>query len=193
MKRLRSKAFMIRMTVEGIGIDPQNNPLVLLRDEGNQTYVAIWIGAAEAVSIQMELDGRQPPRPMTHDLLAGVLKELGAELVKVTISDFDRSVFYAQLHLQTGRETVQQIDARPSDAIALALRAGCTIYVAPQVVEKTGIQIEEARDDMSNLPGRSEDITPEGDETPQPRPEELDKFRKLLEGVDIPDDDERRN
>ncbi|HEX8550408.1 MAG TPA: bifunctional nuclease family protein [Abditibacteriaceae bacterium] len=184
---------MIRMTVEGIGIDPQNNPLVLLRDEGNQTYVAIWIGAAEAVSIQMELDGRQPPRPMTHDLLAGVLKELGAELVKVTISDFDRSVFYAQLHLQTGRETVQQIDARPSDAIALALRAGCTIYVAPQVVEKTGIQIEEARDDMSNLPGRSEDITPEGDETPQPRPEELDKFRKLLEGVDIPDDDERRN
>lgn len=181
---------MIRMTVEGIGIDPQNNPLVLLRDENNQTYVPIWIGAAEAVSIQMELDGRQPPRPMTHDLLAQLLRELGAELTKVTVNDFERPVYYATLHLQTP-QGLQEIDARPSDAIALALRAGCNIYVAEQVLEKTGIQIEDARDD-TNLPAWRE----EGEEgEPAPEPEssgDMDKFRKLLEGVDIGDDDDAR-
>lgn len=180
---------MIRMTVEGIGIDPQNNPLVLLRDEHNQTYVPIWIGAAEAVSIQMELDGRQPPRPMTHDLLAQMLRELGAELTKVTIHDFERPVYYATLHLQTERGQ-QEIDARPSDAIALALRASCNIYVAEDVLEKTGIQIEDARDD-SNLPSIRDDA-----EDPQAVEEEntpeLDKFRKLLEGVDLADDDDAR-
>jgi len=86
---------MTRMTVEGICIDPQNNPLILLRDELNTTYVAIWVGASEAVSIQTELDGRPMLRPMTHDLLAQTLQELGASLVKVTVNDFDRSVFYA--------------------------------------------------------------------------------------------------
>ena len=175
---------MIRMTVEGICIDPQNNPLILLRDEPNTTYVAIWVGAAEAVSIQSELDARPHTRPMTHDLFAGVLRDMGAELVKITINDFDRSVFYASLHLQIGRETVQEIDARPSDAIALALRVGCDIWVEPQVVEKTGIQVEEVRDDLMNLPGRSEDIVPESPD--------LDKFRKLLEGFDG-EDEERRN
>lgn len=182
---------MIRMTVEGIGIDPQNNPLVLLRDESNQTYVPIWIGAAEAVSIQMELDGRQPPRPMTHDLLAQLLRELGAELTKVTVHDFERPVYYATLHLQTATGA-QEIDARPSDAIALALRAGCSIFVAEQVLEKTGIQIEESRDD-TNLPGWSDDAEVKEPVAEMDNSGEIDKFRKLIEGLDIADDDERRN
>src|SRR5690606_33571765 len=78
---------MIEMKVEGIGIDPQNNPLVLLRDDSRSIFVPIWIGLSEAVSIQMELDQRQAQRPMTHDLIAEILRELNVQLVKVTVNE----------------------------------------------------------------------------------------------------------
>jgi len=168
---------MIKMSVEGIGIDPQNNPLVLLRDEDHKTFVPIWIGPAEAVSIQMELDNRQPPRPMTHDLIAGILRDLDVELVKVTVNDFDRSVYYATLHLRIGAnaDRLQEVDARPSDAIALALRAQCGIWVSEQVVDKTGIQVEEVVGE-GGFPSHLE-----GD----PESEEISKLVNLLEGVDL--------
>lgn len=180
---------MIKMTVEGIGIDPQNNPLVLLRDEEHKTFVPIWIGPAEAVSIQMELDSRQPPRPMTHDLITGLLRELGVELVKVTVNDFERSVYYAKLHLRIGQNAdhVQEIDARPSDAIALALRAQCAIWVSETVVDKTGIQVEEVIGE-TNLPMRVEEANdPQVEEKLSKA--EIDKFVKLLEGVDLAQDE----
>jgi bifunctional DNase/RNase len=172
---------MIEMTVEGIGIDPQNQPLVLLRDEDRKTFVPIWIGPAEAVSIQMELDNRQPPRPMTHDLLANILRELGVRLVKVTVNDFSDSVYYASLHLQLGSDAgnVQEIDARPSDAIALALRTKCQILVSDSVAEKTGIQVEESEGELSE--GENGEIAEDDDASP----EEIDKFMKLMEGVDL--------
>lgn len=182
---------MTKMTVEGIGIDQQNNPLVLLCDEEHRTFVPIWIGPSEAMSIQMELDSRQPPRPMTHDLIANILREMDVRLVKVTVNDFEKQVYYATLHLESlqnrneqMREQVQEIDARPSDAIALALRAQCQIWVSDQVIEKTGIQREEVLseeqlEDTSELPSRAEDVAPEAS------PEEIDKFVQLLEGVDF--------
>ena len=173
---------MIEMTVEGIGIDPQNQPLVLLRDEDRKTFVPIWIGPAEAISIQMELDNRQPPRPMTHDLMANIFRELGISLVKVTVNDFSEQVYYASLHLQIGdgEKDVQEIDARPSDAIALALRAKCAILVSDSVAEKTGIQVEDAEEVSSETEDENET---ESDEDASP--EEIDKFIKLLEGVDL--------
>ena len=147
-------------------------------------FVPIWIGPAEAVSIQMELDNRQPPRPMTHDLISSIFRELGVELIKVTVNDFDKSVYYATLHLQIGQgeDNVQEVDARPSDAIALALRAQCHIYVAEQVVDKTAIQVEEVATNDANLPTQRDDADDE-----QPDAEEIDKFVKLLEGVDLTD------
>ena len=164
---------MIEMTVEGIGIDPQNQPLVLLRDEERKTFVPIWIGPAEAVSIQMELDNRQPPRPMTHDLISGIFRDLNIRLVKVTVNDFSDQVYYASLHLQISDETeTREVDARPSDAIALALRARCQILVSEDVAEKTGIQVEEADDHNS-------------DDDADASPEEIQKFTQLLEGVDL--------
>ena len=163
---------MIEMTVEGIGIDPSNNPLVLLRDSQRKVFVPIWIGHAEAVSIQMELDDKQPQRPMTHDLMANILRDLNVRLVKVTVNDFNDSVYYASLHLQIGRndEKLHEIDARPSDAIALALRAQCTILVAEGVAAKAGIAVEETPVEAEDAP-----------------PEEIDKFSRLLEGVDLGD------
>ncbi len=184
---------MTKMTVEGIGIDQQNNPLVLLCDEEHRTFVPIWIGPSEAMSIQMELDSRQPPRPMTHDLLANILREMGVQLVKVTVNDFEKQVYYATLHLEYlhgSGDGVQEIDARPSDAIALALRAQCQIWVSDQVIEKTGIQREEVLseeqlEDTSDLPSRAEDVAPE-----QLTPNEISKFVKLLEGVDFGEEGE---
>ena len=94
---------MIEMTVEGIGIDPHNNPLVLLRDAERKMFVPIWIGPAEAISIQWELDHRQPQRPMTHDLMTNIFREMGIRLLRVTVNDFADQVYFARLHLQIGR------------------------------------------------------------------------------------------
>ena len=140
---------MIEMTVEGIGIDPQNNPLILLRDSSRHIFIPIWIGLSEAVSIQMELDDRQSPRPMTHDLIAKILSDMYVRLVKITVNEVEDTVFYASLHLQFGKdeENIQQLDARPSDAIALALRAKCSIFVSEIVSQKMGIQVEETGPD----------------------------------------------
>ena len=170
---------MIEMTVEGIGIDPSNNPLVLLRDAERKIFVPIWIGPAEAVSIQMELDDKQPQRPMTHDLLTTVLRELGATLVRVTVNEFAGDVYYASLHVQIGRnaENLQEIDARPSDAIALALRSHAQILVADDVAEKTGIQVEE-NPPLALSQGTPEPLSP-ADEI------EIDKLSRLLEDVDL--------
>ncbi len=172
---------MIEMTVEGIGIDPSNNPLVLLRDAERKTFVPIWIGPAEAVSIQMELDDKQPQRPMTHDLIANILRDLGVTLLKVTVNDFSDSVYYATLHLQVGSgNQVQEVDARPSDAIALALRTQAQIWVADDVAQKTGIQVEDnsfpALPEMSEMSIEAASGEPGG---------EIDRLARLLEGIDL--------
>ena len=166
---------MIEMTVEGIGIDPQNNPLVLLRDAERKTFVPIWIGPAEAISIQWELDHRQPQRPMTHDLMTNIFRELGVRLIRVTVNDFAEQVYYARLHLQIGpgEDNIQEVDARPSDAIALALRAECQILVSDEVAQKTGIQVED---------GESDELS---EEEIEDGPPEVQKFQRLLEGVDL--------
>jgi bifunctional DNase/RNase len=169
---------MIEMTVEGIGIDPSNNPLVLLRDQERKMFVPIWIGPAEAVSIQMELDSKTPQRPMTHDLITNILQELGAKLIRVTVNDFADSVYYASLHLEMGRgeNGLQEIDARPSDAIALALRTNAQILVADDVAAKTGIAVSEEPVALPE-PSESDSVTP--------KDEDIDRLSRLLEGIDL--------
>ena len=126
----------IEMTVEGIGMDATDNPLILLRDAEGQTSINIWVGPIEAISIQRGLDDATSVRPMTHDLMANVLQECGIELVRVTINDFEEGVYFASLHLQSANGT-REIDARPSDAIALSLRAKVPILVSDKVIQKT--------------------------------------------------------
>jgi bifunctional DNase/RNase len=177
---------MIKMTVEGIGIDPQNNTLVLLRDEEHKVFVPIYIGPTEAMSIQMELDSRQPPRPMTHDLMADILRKMDVQLLKVTVNDVDQLLYYATLHIQGKDEQApQEIDARPSDAIALALRTQCGIYVSDQVIDKSGIQV----DDVTEVSHEAGDLPLLSVQDEQPitevSPDEMDRFSKLLEGVDL--------
>lgn len=126
----------VPMSVKGLMLDPiSNSPIVVLKDEEDKIFLPIWVGIFEANAIALRLENVATPRPMTHDLLRSVLQELEAEVTRIEISDLRDSTFYASVHLKAG-ERVLLIDARPSDAIALALRTDAPIFVAQQVLDQ---------------------------------------------------------
>ncbi len=127
---------LIEMSIKGLMIDPVTNmPIVILRDADNQRALPIWVGPVEANAIALQIENVAPQRPMTHDLLRAVLTELGATLRRVIIADLREGTFYAYLEVVRGGET-QFIDARPSDAIALALRAKAPVFVDTRVLQQ---------------------------------------------------------
>jgi len=119
---------MIELTVEAVAIDSNNAPVVVLRDATGQRSLQIWIGPAEAVAITWELEGQKPPRPMTHDLMRNILGELQVKVVKIVISDMREQTYFARLFVKTDGLT-KEIDCRPSDGIALALRTKAPIFI----------------------------------------------------------------
>ncbi len=128
---------MKEMKVSGIAIDPvTNTPIMILREVDGEQAIPIWIGLLEATAIATELEKIQFSRPMTHDLLKNVLKEVLAEVVKIEVIDLRENTFYAVITIATGNREFQ-VDARPSDAIALALRTDAPIYVHEKVIEKS--------------------------------------------------------
>lgn len=125
------------MKVAGITVDPfTNTPIVILKDLEEQEVLPIWIGLLEASSIATALENVQTPRPMTHDLLKNVLDKLDARVVKIEVNDLKDNTYFAMIHLEVENRRLV-IDARPSDAIALALRVGATIFVDEQVIKKS--------------------------------------------------------
>ncbi len=116
---------------------------VLLRGGGDPRTLPIFIGNLEAQSIAMVLDGVQPPRPMTHDLMVRLMEQAGRRLTRVEICALRENTFFAKLVLESDDGEVE-IDARPSDALALALRAKASIYVAPEVMETAGLRLDDA-------------------------------------------------
>ena len=157
---------MIEMQVGGLGFDPRNlSPLVLLRDAEELNYLPIWIGVFEAASIAMELQGTQPPRPMTHDLLKSLTEELGGNIRRILINDVKDGTFYALIEIENKEGKVINLDARPSDAIALAVRAHAPIFVSELVMmqaklvnsEKDAEETKKFKDFIDNL--RPEDFT----------------------------------
>mgnify|MGYP000223333843 FL=1 len=150
----------IPVEVVGVRIEmPSNQPIVLLKEVDGIRYLPIWVGAVEASAIAFAQQGLSPTRPLTHDLFTSVLQALGAPVERVEITDLIDGVFYAELHLAGGK----MISARPSDALALALRATAPISVSETLFGKAGIEI----------PDQSED--------------ELEKFREFLDQIN-PDD-----
>jgi bifunctional DNase/RNase len=124
------------MSIKGLMIDPVTNmPIVILRDTDNQRALPIWVGPVEANAIALQIENVSPQRPMTHDLLRTLLVELEATLVRVVIADLREGTFYAYLELRRHEETLF-IDARPSDAIALSLRARAPVFVESRVLEQ---------------------------------------------------------
>lgn len=125
----------VEMRIQGLMIDPITNmPIVVLRDPHSDAKLPIWVGVFEANAIALELEKIKTPRPMTHDLMVGALKQLGAKLVQVSVTDLQDNTFFARLHLSTSSGD-QEIDCRPSDAIALALRCDAPILVREEVIE----------------------------------------------------------
>ena len=126
---------LIEMTNKGLMVDPITNmPIVILRDEDGKRVLPIWVGVFEANAIALQIENIETPRPMTHDLLRNVITDLNADVDKITLCDLKENTFYALIHLRLGGEVVA-IDARPSDAIALALRVRAPILVEETVID----------------------------------------------------------
>jgi uncharacterized protein len=125
----------IEMTIKGLMVDPITNmPIVILRDKEGQKVLPIWVGIFEANAIALQIENVATPRPMTHDLLRNVIQDLNASVQKIVVCDLQENTFYALIYLLLNGEVVA-IDARPSDAIALALRTRAPIYVEETVID----------------------------------------------------------
>jgi len=143
----------VLMAVKGLMLDPGSNvPIVILQDESGEKTLPIWIGTFEANAIAMHLEEVTPPRPMTHDLLAGLLGDLQATLHRVLICDLRDNTFFAQLSIESEGAPEVEMDARPSDAIALALRLGTPIYVRQSVLDKAQMpEVQESLPDDQQI------------------------------------------
>ena len=127
---------MIEVTVAHLGLDrTTNSPVVILREKGGTRVLPIWIGPAEASAIAMEMQGIRPPRPMTHDLLKSVIVGLGAVVQRIVISALKDKTYFAEIWLARD-DHIFQVDARPSDSIALALRVSASIFTDPDLLEE---------------------------------------------------------
>jgi uncharacterized protein len=154
---------MVKMEIKGLLMDPVSNmPVVVLRDAANGVFLPIWVGIFEANAIALQMEKITTPRPMTHDLLKNLLSELEATVERIVINDLKDNTFFARIHLLRG-DTRWNVDSRPSDAIALALRVNAEIFVEEDVLE------------------RSKSLRPEGDEG------DPDRLKKWLEEVNPED------
>ena len=133
---------MVEMSIYGVSFDlVGKQPIVLLKTAEGNKFLPIWIGHPEAAAILMKLQGASAPRPLTHDLLINILGELDVEVLRVTVTELRENTFYASITIQQDGSEVE-IDSRPSDAIALAIRADAPIFVADRVIEESAIEFE---------------------------------------------------
>jgi bifunctional DNase/RNase len=158
----------IRVELVGVRIElPTNQPIVLLREVDGQRFLPIWIGANEATAIAFALEGVEPQRPLTHDLLRLITESLGATLARVVVTELRDGIYFADLVLITGEGEVR-VSARPSDSIALAARTGSPIFVFPGVLEEAGVEIrdeESEEDEIARFRNFLDSITPEDFDT----------------------------
>ena len=145
---------MIEVKVREVVLDSEHNPLLLLVDMEETMVLPIGIGFWEAQAIVMKLQGQVPLRPMTHDLIKNLCADMGAAVQKIVVTDIKESTFYAEIHISTAQGGQLVVDARPSDAVALALTVGCPIFISSVIATHTiSIKdlIEEAGDDPGEL------------------------------------------
>jgi bifunctional DNase/RNase len=165
---------MIPMEVVGVRVEmPSNQPIVLLREIDGIRFLPIWVGAVEATAIAFAQQGLEPPRPLTHDLMAQLFEKFDATLVAVHINELRDGVFYSTLQMRDSLANLVQLSARPSDAVALALRTQSNILASADLLDSAGIEIPE---------GAVGDDGEGGDQTV-----ELEAFREFLEGINPED------
>jgi len=164
---------LIEVGVDRIVLSSDRKPLVVLTDQQQGRLLTIPIGMAEATAIHFELESQKFPRPLTHDLIASVMRGLEVALDRVVVTEIREGTFYAEMSLRVDGQT-RSIDARPSDAIAVAIRMGASVYVSSAVM------------DEASLP--AEGLGIRGAEDPDQRQRELRQFRDLLLDLDLHDD-----
>ena len=167
---------MIEVNIDSIRVSLlSQNRIVVLKEENSERFLPIWIGPFEADAITLQLQGMEAPRPLTHDLLRSVIETLGGEVMQVVISSLERNTYYARIILDVNGDTVE-VDSRPSDAIALAVRVQSPIYVAEEVMEQAGM-----------LPEQEMALTEEGaqSEFSETATEDLGAFQDFVEGLDL--------
>src|SRR5437899_1549894 len=164
---------MQRMDIYGVSFDlVGKQPIVLLKTAEGNRFLPIWIGHSEAAAILMRIQGASTPRPMTHDLLNDLLGELGAEITRVSVTELRDNTFFAVITVQQNG-TELEIDSRPSDAIALAVRAEAPIFVADEVIEESAIEFEGEE-------GEAPDIS---QMTPEQQAKLREDFKEFLDHV----------
>lgn len=175
---------MIELSIESIRVSLMNyQRVVILREKGSDRYLCIWIGPAEADAIAVQLQEVSVARPLTHDLLRSVIDQLGAQVHHILVNDLANDTFYARIVLDVNGNSME-IDSRPSDAIALAVRAKVPIYADEGVLERAGVMLDE------------EGRTVTTDRTREIGPEELEKmsaFKDFIESLDLDDFDKRKS
>ncbi|MDD5660037.1 MAG: bifunctional nuclease family protein [Actinomycetota bacterium] len=139
---MKNENDLIKMNLEGVRMEfPSQKPIILLKEETGNRFLPIWIGAFEAYAIALELAHYKTPRPMTHDLIIDILNSLNVKVDYVCISDIIDNTFYAILTLVRDKQQKINIDIRPSDAIAIAVRSKCPVFASVEVIENAGLTI----------------------------------------------------
>jgi len=173
----------VKMTVAGITLDPTNNmPIIILKDVDNKMAIPIWIGLVEASAIATEIEGVELARPMTHDLLKSVLETLGGKLDHIVVSDLRDNTFYALLYIERGEEMLE-VDSRPSDAIALALRTRSDLFVAQKVIDNSQQLDADALKSILQKSGAAEGATEGGGEAADGDEKSKDRWAEILENL----------
>ena len=179
---------MLRMSIEGVGFDEKRQTVVVLKDLEGRKMLPIWIDANQARSIALEIEGAHADRPLSHDLLLTTIEAAGARVTRVTINDLQEFTFYATIDIDTP-QGVKYIDARPSDAIAIAVRAKCPVFVDGAALnalhDVSETEDDEATDDeldSSLLPGTLEmETTSLGGEND----DDIKRFKRLIGDLDV--------
>jgi bifunctional DNase/RNase len=185
---------MIEATVESIRVSlVTQNRVVILKEIQGSRHLPIWIGPYEAEAIALELQGVTPTRPLPYDLMRAMLEELGATIDHIVIADLSEQVYYASVVLSVADRTVQ-LDARPSDAIALAVRTDARILIEDAVMDSAGVSLDDEGEPTSDIFEGSENFTSEGLRGVASRPDEegsdqLGVFRDFINSLDLDDFD----
>jgi bifunctional DNase/RNase len=172
----------VEMVVESVRVHMlSSRHVVILKETDRERYLPIWIGPWEASAIAMKLQGLTPERPLTHDLFAATLDELGVRIDRVVISTLAEETYHARMFLELDGRTVE-VDSRPSDALALAVRSGVRIYAAEAVLDQAGLGADSGIDEEEGETGSGAPLESTGEKIVDPR---LDVFRDFVNSLDV--------
>jgi bifunctional DNase/RNase len=182
---------MIEMTIDSIRVSLMNyQRVVILKEKMARRYLPIWIGPAEADAIAVKLQGVTVPRPLTHDLLSSVIGSLGASIDSIIVSDLKSDTFYAKIILNIDGEQIE-IDSRPSDALALAVRADVPIYADEAVLDKAGILLDE--ETGKPVLEETEEVDAKDKKVSEEEMKKMSAFYDFINTLDLDDFDKRKS